>query len=68
MQERHPNKAGRNGQYKRKGKASIYSHGGIANIRTWLEALQAALCFDKTNRTHESNTETPLSYRFPQTC
>ena len=42
MQEQHLNKADKSGQYKKKGKASIYSHGGIANIRTWLEALQAA--------------------------
>ena len=33
-----------NGQYKSKGRASIYFHGGIANIRAWLEALQDC-CF-----------------------
>ena len=41
IQEQNINQASGNGQYKRRGRASIYSHGGIANIRTWLEALQA---------------------------
>ena len=31
----------KNGNFKKKARASIYSHGGIVGIRTWLEALQA---------------------------
>ena len=36
----------KNGNFKKKARASIYSHGGIVGIRTWLEALQAFLLVD----------------------
>jgi len=49
-QEQNIIQAGSNGQYKRQGRASIYSHGGIANIRTWLEDLQAVFFISQTHR------------------
>ena len=37
--------AKRSYDFKKKGRASIYSHGGIAGIRKWFEELQAVLSF-----------------------
>lgn len=42
---KHAHQAGNNGNFKKKARASIYSHGGIVDVRTWLDALQAHVSF-----------------------
>ena len=42
-QQQNIHQAKRNNDFKKKGRASIYSHGGIADIRKWFEELQAVL-------------------------